>query len=111
MALARDFFAQHRRQGVARELVRHLQAQALPLHATAARELRLHVLETNKAGLRRVMHYILHRVCALARHQPVSYLRSFYAGFGFEEIGRKVDYPSNGKTAVRMAKRLPVPNH
>ena len=56
MALARDSFAQHRRQGVARELVMHLQAQALPLHATAARELRLHVLETNKAGLRRVMH-------------------------------------------------------
>ncbi len=51
---ARDSSEQHRRQGVARELMRHLQAQALPLYATAARELRLHVLETNHAGLRRV---------------------------------------------------------
>ena len=78
MALARDSLAQHRRQGVARELVRHLQAQALPLHAIAARELRLHVLETNKAGLRRVMHYITSRLRACsppARLILVKFLR------------------------------------
>ena len=42
------------------------------------------------------------RVC---RHSLSS---SFYESMGFEVIGRKVDYPSAGKTALRMTRPAAV---
>ena len=51
-----SFAGQQRRLGVARALVRHLLLHALPLHAAGLQsqihEIRLHVLEGNKAGIR-----------------------------------------------------------
>ncbi len=34
---------------------------------------------------------------------PLTFL-SFYESLGFEVIGRKVDYPSAGRTALRMTR-------
>ena len=48
-----SFAGQQRRRGAARALVQHLLAQALPLHAPGLQsQIRLHVLEGNKAGIR-----------------------------------------------------------
>jgi hypothetical protein len=48
-----SFAGQQRRLGVARALVRHLLLHALPLHAPGLQsQIRLHVLEGNKAGIR-----------------------------------------------------------
>ena len=48
-----SFVGQQRRRGAARALVQHLLAQALPLHAPGLQsQIRLHVLECNKAGIR-----------------------------------------------------------
>lgn len=72
----------HRRQGVARTLIRHLTSNVVPAEFGEATEVRLHVLEDNAVAIK------------------------FYRTLGFRTTTLKKDYPTKGQKSYRMVLTL-----